>query len=187
MLITAFPRSGSHFLRESIILNYNIKENIDKTHTPDCGKNAVTIIRNPKECISSLISMDILFHRPLYLPEQNSDAFFIQRINQLCDSYIDSIEFCHKHIKEIYPIKFDDLVLDPNIEIKKMLNYYNIKYKYKKNSIKIKDDYDLKFVASSKQIKEYDKIYELVTPLVVNAELTYNSIIKAIDNKEHFF
>ena len=185
MLITSFPRSGSHFLRESIILNYNIKENIDKTHTPDRGKNAVTIIRNPKECISSLISMDILFHRPLYLPEQNSDAFFIQRINQLCDSYIDSIEFCHKHIKEIYPIKFDDLVLNLDIEIKKMLNHYNIKYKYKNSLIYIEDDYNRNFVASSKQIKEYDKIYELVTPLVVNAELTYNSMIKAIDNKEH--
>lgn len=185
MLITAFPRSGSHFLRESIIVNYNIKENIDKTHTPDRGKNAVTIIRNPKECISSLMSMDILFHRPLYLPEQDSDAFFIQRINQLCGVYIDSIKYWHKHIKEIYPIKFDDLILNPDIEIKKLLDYYNIRHEYKKSLIYIKDNHDRKFVASSKKIKEYDKIYELVTPLAINAELAYNSMIKAIDNKEH--
>ena len=185
MLITAFPRSGSHFLRESIMLNYNIEGHIDKTHTPDRGRNAVTIIRNPKECISSLMSMDILFHRPLYLPEQDSDAFFIQRINQLCSAYVDSMEYYHKYIKEIYPINFNTLVLKPNIEIKKLLDHYNIKYKSKKKSIEVKDDYDLKFVASSKNIKEYDKIYNLSIPLATNAELAYNYMIKAIDNKEH--
>lgn len=185
MLITAFPRSGSHFLRESIMLNYNIEGHIDKTHTPDRGRNAVTIIRHPKDCIPSLISMDILFHRPTYLSEREPDAFFIQRINQLSSAYIDSIEYYHKYIKEIYPINFNDLILNPDIEIKKLLDHYNIKYKYKKSLIKIKDDYNLNFVASSKNIKEYNGIYELVKPLIINAELVYESMIKAINNKEY--
>lgn len=66
-----------------------------------------------------------------------------------------------------------------------MLNHYNIKYKYKNSLIYIEDDYNRNFVASSKQIKEYNKIYELVTPLIANAELAYSSMIDAIDNKEH--
>ena len=95
------------------------------------------------------------------------------------------MEFYYENIKKIYPIKFNDLILNPDYEIKKLLNHYNIKYNYKKSSIELEDDYELHFIPSSKNIREYDRIYELVTPLVVNAELTYNSMIKAIDNKEH--
>ena len=181
MLITTFPRSGLHFLYSSINLNYNIKENINKTHTPICGKNAVTIIRNPKECISSAVAMDIALNVLLDLSEKN----IVQQINYFCKGYIESIKYYHQHIKEIYPIKFDDFALDHNLEIKKLLDHYNIKYNYKKNLIEVEDTFGKKFVASSKQIKEYDKIYELTTPLIANAELAYSSMIDAINNKEH--
>jgi hypothetical protein len=46
-------------------------------------------------------------------------------------------------------------------------------------------DYNLNFVASSKNIKEYNGICELAKPLMINAELVYESMIKAINNKEY--
>ena len=125
--------------------------------------------------------MDIALHVLLDLSEKK----IVEQINYFCQGYIESIKYYHEHIKKIYPIKFDDFALDHNLEIKKLLDHYNIKYNYKKNLIEVEDVYHKNFVASSKQIKEYDKIYELATPLIVDAELAYNSMIKAIDNKEH--
>ncbi len=186
MLLTTFPRSGSHFLRSSINLNYNIEENIDKSHSMKIrGENEVTIIRNPKDCIPSVVSMNALMHSQLYLPKYDLDLIFTQRIKRICQAYIDFMEFYYENIKKIYPIKFDDLILNPDYEIKKLLNHYNIKYNYKKSSIELEDDYELHFIPSSKNIREYDRIYNLAIPLVENAEQAYNYMIKAIDNKEH--
>jgi hypothetical protein len=151
-LIT-FPRSGSHYFAK--LVKEKTMFNIQRSHSVNTSfdnnnkktKNIITIARDPKDSIISLIALGV------------AQGFNMtdSKINEIMTQYILLYNFLIQEAD--YVIDFNDLVLYPDTVIEKILDLIQIDTK---SYLKFPDltDYDAKGLAreSSKSIPSYNDI-----------------------------
>lgn len=151
-LIT-FPRSGSHFFAK--LIKEKTMFNLQRSHTVNIAfdnnnnktKTIVTIVRDPKDTITSLIALE----------SGNGYDITNDRINDIITQYILFYSFLFQ--ESDYVIDFKDLTTYPDTVVNKMLELLEID---KESYIKYPDDvcYDAQGLAkkSSKSIPIYNSI-----------------------------
>lgn len=151
--LVTFPRSGSHFFAK--LIYKKTKFNLQRSHTVNIAfgydnskiKKIVTIIRDPKDTITSLIALE------------NGLGYYIKndRINEIITEYILFYNFLLQEAD--YVIDFKDLITYPDIVVDKMLELLEID---EKTYLKYPDDtyYDAVGLAkeSSKSIPGYEDV-----------------------------
>ena len=122
ILINSYPRSGSVFLAE-ILRNLLNRHDIEVLHLPELiGINeaiSITIIRDPKQCISSNIFKWLITND---LPKDISNLDSI--IKSECEYYIKFLKM--SKLKKSYLINFKNLILDTENEVTTFLKEYKI-------------------------------------------------------------
>ena len=145
--LVTYPRSGSHYFDREFYKK--AKFHIERSHVvnhlfnKDHGKEKIiiTIARDPKESILSLISLKQFYN---FRPED---------INELVSNYILIYSFLYEHCD--YIIDFNDLVAYPEIVVDKMMNILNINENNYTNFV-TKTNYDSKnFLESAKGVPVY--------------------------------
>jgi hypothetical protein len=134
--LVTFPRSGSHYFDE--LAYQKEKIHIEKSHSVDSlfdknnqkQRKIITIVRDPRDSITSYIAN-----------EQSSFTSTSEktkiRIHQIMSEYILINNFLYEYAD--YVIDFNDLILNPDATIKKIINmleineenYKNLRTKYK--------------------------------------------------------
>jgi hypothetical protein len=161
------PRTGSHFLLFNIITNLDIDQtSIAKTHTTKyfIKQKTITILRDPKECIISLLSMlrtnrnyPVSFPINKIMEDDASNtsyksASIIEQIKYYKDFYIK----CQESIKDIVPFTFEQVTNSQESCNKVISEYFNIDYrKYPKKYI---FDGRKNVLLTSKNAKNYEEI-----------------------------
>jgi len=192
ILINSYPRSGSVFLAELINSMRTMQYETTVVHLPQIiGIDEVitiTIIRNPKECITSDIFKWLLVGK---LPENINELDII--IKSECKNYLYFLEM--SKLKKSYLINFDKLIKNPKEEIIKFLNKYNFSSEFNLNidnvldvikQKKFADDrhdlYTGHFPRGANQDPEYIKIWEYIknNDILNEAYAMYEEIIKEI-------
>lgn len=151
--LVTFPRTGSHYFArlvyEKTMFNIQRSHSINISFDKDNKKikTIVTIARDPKDTITSLVALQRV--QGLDTPDS--------KINEIITQYI---MFCNFLFNEAdYVIDFNDLVTHPDIVIDKTLDFLQID---ETSHIKFPDktDYDAKGLAkgSSKIIPGYAEI-----------------------------
>lgn len=176
-LIT-YPRSGSHYFAK--LVHEKTMFNIQRSHSVNISfdnnnnktKQIVTIARDPKDSITSLIALEI----------GQGFGMTDSRINEIITHYILFYNFLFQEAD--YVIDFNDLISSPDLVTEKMLNLLNID---ETSHIKFPDntDYDTKGLAkkSSKHIPAYESI-DLNSFNMDLSYLYYNKLLsRAIDFK----
>jgi len=151
-LIT-FPRSGSHYFAK--LVKEKTMFNIQRSHSVNTSfdnnnkktKNIITIARDPKDSITSLIALGVA----------QGFSMTDSKIDEIITQYILLYNFLIQEAD--YVIDFNDLVLYPDTVIEKILDLIQIDTK---SYLKFPDltDYDTKGLArvSSKSIPFYNDI-----------------------------
>ena len=193
ILINSYPRSGSVFFAEltnsigvtphqfSTVLHVPELIGIDEAIT-------VTIVRDPRECITSDIFKGLLVND---FPE---DVDNLNRIIKLeCEYYLKFLEMCK--LKNPYLINFKNLTSNPKNEVVKFLEKHNINKHFVLNIDNIlkgieqkkfpDDKHDLytgHFPRGANQDPEYIKIFNHINNSVLldEAYKVYEEIIKDI-------
>lgn len=175
IIIATYPRSGSHFLQNSI--QYSTGALILKTHEPVYDKKVISIIRNPLDSISSSVSMHGLDRTII---KSNKDVFvnipyngtgidrFITKSKtdyQTFYNYLNSL-----NNNEII-LKYEDLVSDMDLvidflckEIKFVKNFKvdkDVIYNHIYNHIE-KNGVTPGYSLTSTKNKDYDKVYNML-------------------------
>jgi hypothetical protein len=116
--LVTYPRSGSHYFDREFYkkAKFHIERSHAVNHLFDANHNKekiiVTIVRDPKDSILSLISLKQFYN------------FTIEDINELISNYILLYSFLYEHAD--YIIDFNDLITYPEIVVDKMINILNI-------------------------------------------------------------
>jgi hypothetical protein len=151
--LVTFPRSGSHYFAK--IIYEKTMFNIQRSHSINISfnnnnkktKTIVTIARDPKDSITSLIALDKM--QGFQMPDS--------KINEVITYYIMFYSFLYEHAD--YVIDFKDLLLFPNNVVEKTLDLLKID---EQSYLKFPDhiDYDTKGLAkkSSKSFSIYKNI-----------------------------
>lgn len=182
MLLITFPRSGSHFFIDYIHQSLNIKfikKNIKKEILPyqsshelyfNKDREIITIIRDPLDSIASMVSMEHNF-----FPEYPIKKFINKRIKE----YIEYYQYFNSQAS--YIIDYKTLIEDPDSVasfFSKILNVKQRRISYIDNTL---DRPDRNHVKTSRQLKHYDKIRELVANS--NLDECYLIYSKLLDKK----
>jgi hypothetical protein len=164
-ILLTFPRCGSFYLQQLIYQNTGIM--LPKTHIIEESdlKFPISIIRNPKDSIKSMIAMELHY---------NKDYKF--DINILTNFYIDLISYLINN--ESFLIKYDDLLKNSNEVTKAVCSFLgeNIEGVSYKNVLVDMKEY--KHLISSKKSDMYSKFYISENDLF-EANLLY---IRALNN-----
>lgn len=145
LVISSFPRSGSHYIEH--ILKGSMDINIMRAHPlfnsfssnpsddnkirklKDSGQPIITIIRDPKESIPSIISLTEYMglnqsknYMPLYKPFSDEEINTLVLENEF--NFINGLEFIQKQADII--IRFESLISNPESIINLISQKYNI-------------------------------------------------------------
>jgi hypothetical protein len=152
--LVTFPRSGSHYFEKLIYEKEGI--NIEKSHSIDLlfdennnkKRKIITIVRDPKDSITSFISLE---------EQRGRRTLFFQnlRIHQMMSEYITTNNFLYEYAD--YVIDFNDLLIHPDLVIKKIIELLEINKEDYKNFNTTKDEYSKTYAPSSKNLSSYDK------------------------------
>jgi hypothetical protein len=148
--LLTFPRSASHYFDRLMYkrINFHIERSHTVNHLFDKDnkktRNIITIARDPKESILSLIALE-----KSIIPNSN-------RVNEIVSEYILLYSFLYDNAD--YVIKYQDLVQYPEIVIENVLDFLNINEENYINYV-TNINYDSKrFVESSKTLPDYENI-----------------------------
>jgi len=151
--IVTIPRSGSHYLQNRIEQHTGIY--VKKSHELQNNK-MITIVRDPVDFLSSYVAMDAIYYKngsiEDFLSEPRKYCFsdwFTQNDMDIVDNF-DII------------VKYESLINSPFETVKKIAEKMSIDIiedRYKSNLV---DKPYRNHVVSSKNIKEYEKIREIV-------------------------
>jgi hypothetical protein len=152
--LVTFPRSGSHYFDKLVYEKEGI--HIEKSHSVDLlfDKNnnkirkIITIVRDPKDSITSFISLE---------EQRGRRTLFFQnlRIHQMMSEYVTINNFLYENAD--YVIDFNDLLIHPDLVIKKIIELLEINKEDYKNFNTTKDEYPKTYILSSKNLSSYDK------------------------------
>ena len=150
--IVTIPRTGSHYLQDLIEQHTGVY--VKKYHDLQDNK-MITIVRDPIDFMSSYVAMDALFY-------ENS----LERFLANPESYCFGDWFCQNDIEIIdrfdIIVKYESLTDSPLETITKIAEKMSldiIETRYKSN---VKDMPHRKYVASSKNFKEYAEIRKTI-------------------------
>ena len=150
--IVTIPRTGSHYLQDRIEQHTGLY--LKKSHDLQDNK-MITIVRDPIDFLSSYVSLDALYYKgslDRFLAQPDRYCFgdwFGQNDMEIVDNF-DII------------IKYESLIDSPLETVKKIADKMSVEIietRYKSNVI---DKPYRNYVVSSKNIKEYDRIRQIV-------------------------
>lgn len=151
IVLCTFPRSGSHFLFDSIFKKFG--KSVPKNHWKVYGDDfyVISMIRDPKDTICSLIAM-----RP------NEDDLD-KKIDQALSRYILFYEYISERADLVFD--FDEVIsntekiletLNNNINIEDIIEYKDYRFSYDKSV------HNFGKIESSKQQDKYERIKGMV-------------------------
>lgn len=150
--IVTVPRTGSHYLQDRIEQHTGVY--VRKYHHLQDNK-MITIVRDPVDFISSYVSMDALYYKgslDRFLAEPDKYCFsdwFSKNDIALVDSFDIIVRY----------ESLTDFPLETITKIAEKMSLEIIEPRYKSN---VKDMLHRNYVASSKNLKEYDRIRKIV-------------------------
>jgi hypothetical protein len=171
--LLTYPRSGSHFFEEEFYKKTG--QRVSRSHTIvqafDGNKNKlkkiVTIIRDPKDSISSLLTLQKKYGNPV---DKHS-------INQALSDYVLLYQFFIDYAD--YVIDFNDLVEYPELVINKIMEHLKINKK-SEFDFDIDENFHPKKYFKSSQILPY---YEEINLDGFNLELCYYEYNRILPKK----
>jgi hypothetical protein len=151
--IVTIPRSGSHYLQDRIEQHTGVY--VKKSHELQSNK-MITIVRDPIDFLSSYVAMDALYYK------QGSIDHFLSYPRNYCFS--DWFTENDMDIVDNFDIivKYESLINSPFETVKKIADKMSIdiiEHRYKSNIV---DKPYRNHVVSSKNIKQYDIIRQVV-------------------------
>ena len=198
IIINTPPRTGSHFLLKQLLLNFKIKDTeIYKTHEPELFKKQykqISILRDPTDSLISVCAMYRFFERIPLDTKLNQDAILNKNKHQVqMVSLSTHIEYLYDFLIELYDnfdnlliFKFDNLINNTTDVLKTISNKYDIPMKENINiSDDIFDNFDSKFLKTSKNIKHYSVIKDNInkhTEEIKKVYEIYNKCIEKLNN-----
>lgn len=162
-LITSFPRSGSHLIKQQFTSLTDIPCRIN--HSPIKSDGAISCIRNPHQSISSILTMELA---------TSSFKLKIPRLydqNDVIDLFLDTkAKIWVSHYKFFYSflkksghilVDYDKLVENPEQTILSILNIKGIKpLETPKPLDSFKDNLELGYVVKSSTSSIYSNIHD---------------------------
>jgi hypothetical protein len=172
IVLTTYPRSGQHLLRENIIQRF---DSIDFSYSHNINENIknqlITITRNPLDSIVSQVSMHNYYNK-------NDNLLKLTKVAQKQYYYFYS-NILKNNIKTV--IDYNYL----NTEMEKIIQYIGKSFNLTPNNnnviLDIKDEKEKKHLVSSKQNLNYDSIYKIVEDIDLSKEfvLYKTTLLKA--------
>jgi hypothetical protein len=160
IIVTTFPRSGSHFLKKHINENFYVDENFIFTHDMVLkeSNNLITIVRNPKDAISSLITMN-------YHYRVNNKSFQLLSI----DKEIMTVKIRYYKYYQYLLNSNVDIIIDYNFlntNIDQIIDHIGKKLNLKRNNKNIEfllnNETESKHLITSKESMHYEQIKTIV-------------------------
>ena len=164
-ILLTFPRCGSFYLQQLVYQNTGIM--LPKTHLLEESdlKFPISIIRNPKDSIKSMIAMELHY---------NKEYKF--EINSLTNFYINLNKYLINN--ESLLIKYDDLLNSPDKVTKEVCLFLGKHIKGVSYKDVLVDCKEYKHLVSSKKSDMYSQVYVSEDDLF-EANMLY---IQALDN-----
>ena len=125
IVMCTFPRSGSTFLYKNL-LNYIDTNKIIKHHSTDVIKfledeTIITVVRNPKESISSIMTMKFNTVKD----NKEYDFIYEKEFLYFYNLYIKHLNFYLNNSNKITVFKFEEVIEDVHKVIRSFLNISN--------------------------------------------------------------
>jgi len=186
-IIATYPRSGKTFFIST--LAYSTLIQLPYTHLHegetenilDEYKNIITIIRNPIDCLSSLITMEYFYYLDLQNLYENNLNFFIEnKIKPRIQQYENFYEIMLRRSNII--ISFESLIQNTENTIKKISDCLNLEIK--KNDFKnyTQDKSSVNFLKTSQNQKIYPEILKIIESQNLNkSESLYNQLKEKVN------
>lgn len=165
--LLAYPRSGGNYVRDLLdsrlslrsILHHKLSDVSNLSFT-------IAVVRNPLDCFASSICQDRK-NNPL-------DGISISDISARFISSMDEIDRTAKII-----IDFNQLESDPDLIVQKISSALLIPIIGSGDEIKIEDDPALKYLATSKGTKNYEKAVSVLSQMDLSAAIeAYDRVIR---------
>lgn len=173
MYLCTFPRSGSHFFAEAFKKSTGINVQKVKSIPPHRDQAVVTIIRNPIDCLSSIVAMEYSA---------------VDNVEDLARGYISYYSDFYKEIynKAHISLAFEDVISDINQAIADVCEPLRLSYKtIDPDSIVIPPSSPIR-IDSSRVLSEYPDFIEMMNGYDLSDCYKYYDRMKD-RNKYHFY
>lgn len=168
--LISYPRSGGNYARDLLDSRLSLRSTLHhKLSEVKAPSFTIAVVRNPLDCFASIIVQD-----------PKVDLLNGSSISDISNSFISSMNEIEKNAKII--IDFNELESDPESVIQKISSRLFIPIIDSNKDIKIMDDPALKYLASSKSLKNYNDAVNTLKQMDLSSVMeAYNRVIaKAI-------
>ena len=161
--IIAYPRSGTHYLQNLIMTHYSKK--ITFSHYP-VHENTfiITIARDPFDSIQSHIAMNRHYNPETY------------KENDYVEYYVGLYKYLYNNANLV--VDYDDLINLPKETIRMICNLLGFEKNPSDHNV-LENNKDIKYLVSSKTVKEYSQEYFKIEDLANCYDEYYKLLSKA--------